>query len=50
MVDHELIRMLDFNAVGLQNSLWKIFDVECDDRVSVAHDGGGYNVSVIGVW
>ena len=43
LVHHKLIGVLNFNAVRLQNCFRKIFGVESDDSVRVAHDGGGYD-------
>jgi len=44
------IKSLNFNAVGLQNSLRKVFGVECDDGVGMANNGGGHDMPVVRVW
>ena len=50
LVHHKLIGVLDFNALGLQNCLRKIFGVKSVYSVGVAHDDTGYDMLVIRVW
>ena len=50
LVDNKFIWVLHFNAVGLQNCLREVFDVQGGDRISVADYRCGHDVAVIGVW
>ncbi|MDO8771662.1 MAG: hypothetical protein Q7K57_23725 [Burkholderiaceae bacterium] len=50
LIHQKLIGVLDFNAVGLQHGVRKIFRVEGDDSVRVANNGSGYDMAVVRVW
>jgi len=49
VVAEELVGVLGFDAVGFEGAAWEVALVACDDDIAAADDGGGEDVSVVGV-
>ncbi len=49
MIYQELVGMLRFDAVGCERAVRKVFKIVGDDNIAAAHDGGGQDVTVVGI-
>ena len=50
LIHQKRIGMAGANAVARQGVLWEIIQVESEDQISSAMDGGSQNMAVLRIW
>jgi hypothetical protein len=46
----EFVRVLSFDAVGRQDALWKILQIESNNCVAMGVNRGRKNVTIVFIW